>query len=229
MILGVQNMSSLHTIFPTALRNNQEYISKNLDIFSLLSWVIKSMGANFNEYGSSRAALLYISWAVKCSGTSIRHHAFFKQFFYTSLGLCTYQAQLFGSYTDPEQISACINFLQEPFHIIMRSYTDQEQIPITVVLFQWLGSMFRFPLETILRRWLPKSSSLFIYILHPSTNIGIHTSESTGRKQAFLVPKNLLKFCISIFDTKFQEKTFCSACLFKQFHQLHLHYQDLSY
>ena len=228
MILGVQNMSSLHTIFPTALRNNQEYISKNLDIFSLLSWVIKSMGTNFNEYGSSRAALLNISWTVKCSGTSIRHHAFFEQFFYTSLGLCTYQAQLFGSYTDPEQISACINFLQEPFHIIMRSYTDQEQIPILGFSFNGLGQCFAFHLKQFCDGGFQKTHH-YLSIFCTLQQTLIHTSESTGRKQAFLVPKNLLKFCISIFNAKFQDKTFCSACLFKQFHQLNLHYQDLSY
>ena len=127
----------------------------------------------------------------------------------------------FASYTDQEHTAMSTPFTSTAFsHISWVLYLSTIKFNNTSS-FSMACINISLSTRNNLRLWLLKNSSLFTHILQSSASIGTWTSESTDSKQPPLVPETLLKFCISILDTKFWGKALLGVCLFNHFHSPH--------
>lgn len=158
------------------------------------------------------------------------------------LSLC-YTFLLF--YTDPEQILMSKRSLWQTFHISLKHKTIIKHF--SAVNFNYHGSLsitwINIFLSTESNSEAMLSTTLITFYWyfetvkqHFTQRGALHRQTLNKQvkrfKQPLLAPETLLTFCISILDVKFQEKPFCSACLFNYFHNLHLetsyHPQELS-
>ena len=120
--MRTRHESNPHIMFPLAVSNDQEHLSKTMDIFFTaplhISWVNRSMGTNPNKCGSSRSPLLYISWILHLSKKKIS----------ANMDLLLQPRYIFlGSFTSQKLIAGYKDLLLGLCYIFLVPYTDQEK------------------------------------------------------------------------------------------------------